>query len=98
MVGMNGYVAMSGDVGKTWQKYAVLSEDKHLLDLVMVESRRAYAAGSDGAILYTDDSGHNWTPEASSTNAELIKLRQFGNRLYGCGGQGKVIYKDVGKK
>jgi photosystem II stability/assembly factor-like uncharacterized protein len=89
---------LSSDTGKTWQKYAVLSEDKHLVDLVMIDSKRAYAAGGDGNILYTDDSGRDWVPEASGTNTQLVEIRQLGNRLYACGGEGVVIYKVLGKK
>ncbi|SYZ74217.1 exported hypothetical protein [Candidatus Zixiibacteriota bacterium] len=98
MVGMNGYVALSDDTGHTWQKYLVLSEDKHLLDLVMVDAKRMYAGGGDGVILYSDDSGRDWIPEASTTNGELMEMRKIGNRLYACGSSGILIYKDLGKK
>ena len=95
MIGMGGYVASSGDGGKTWKPLYVLPENIHLFDLLMLDEKMAYAIGSDGMVLYTDDCGRNWIPEASGAPQQLTKIRLVGNRIYVCGQGGALIYKDI---
>jgi len=62
---------------------------------LMLDEKTAYAVGSEGLILYTDDAGQNWTPEASTTGQQLNKIRLVGNRIYVCGQGGTFLYKDI---
>ncbi len=95
MVGMGGYAASSADGGKTWKTLNVLADNMHLFDLLMLDEKKAYAVGSEGLVLFTDDCGKNWIPEASGTPQQLTDIKLFGNRIYACGQGGALIYKDI---
>ena len=97
IVGMGGFLALSEDSGKNWHRMNILSEKVSLFRLLMIDSLRAYAVGSDGEILYTDDSGHNWVPEASGTIHDLFDIQMVGKRIYACGKGGALIYRESGE-
>jgi photosystem II stability/assembly factor-like uncharacterized protein len=97
MLGMSGFLALSGDAGKSWQDYPVLPNDFHCFALLMMDDYRAYAVGSEGVILYTDNAGRDWIPEASGTANGLFKIQLIGNRIYCCGQKGTIIYTDLKK-
>lgn len=94
MIGMRGSLALSGDAGQSWEEKQIISEKISLFDVLMIDSRRAYAAGTDGQILYTDDFGHNWIPEASGTPYDLLDIEIVGNRIFACGKAGALVYKE----
>jgi photosystem II stability/assembly factor-like uncharacterized protein len=95
MVGMGGFLALSNDDGKSWQELEVISEKINLFALLMIDSRRAYAVGSAGEILYTEDSGRNWISQASGVADDLHDIQISGNKIFACGKNGALVYADL---
>jgi photosystem II stability/assembly factor-like uncharacterized protein len=95
IIGMGGALALSDDAGKTWKKWNALTENIHLFSLLMLSPMIAYAVGSDGYILYTDDAGRNWTPQASGTAFQLLDIQLIGNRIFACGSGGAMVFRNL---
>jgi len=95
MVGLSGFLALSEDGGRSWYEFDVIPENISLVDLEMVDSRRAYAIGGNGVILYTEDGGYNWTPQIASMEFDLEEIHRAGNRVFVGGKTGALMYIDV---
>nr|MBN2277504.1 hypothetical protein [candidate division Zixibacteria bacterium] len=94
-LGMGGFLAVTDDGGKKWTALNIIPTAMSLFDVLMLDSLRAYAIGPKGEILFTDDGGHNWIPEASGTASDLRKISRADNRIYICGDNGTLLYKDI---
>ncbi|PKK84114.1 MAG: hypothetical protein CVT49_04780 [candidate division Zixibacteria bacterium HGW-Zixibacteria-1] len=95
LVGGSGLLALSSDRGKSWEITNVLVDTATYFDILMLDSKRAYIVGTYGDILYTEDSGRNWTPEASTVGFDLNAIQKVGRRIYACGKRGTIIYTDL---
>lgn len=94
MVGNNGKIVCSTDLGKTWtaQESGIT---KHLQGVAAWDERRAVACGNDGIVLVTQDGGKTWTtpevPKSEIAN-KLIKVKTIANgRAWAVGAMGMVI-------
>ncbi|RKX23847.1 MAG: hypothetical protein DRP46_14150, partial [Candidatus Zixiibacteriota bacterium] len=92
-----GLLALSSDRGRTWELTGAIVDTATFFDILMLDSKRAYIVGTGGEILYTGDSGRNWTPEASTTGFDLNAVHLAGNRIFVCGKKGTLIYTDLEK-
>ncbi len=97
IVGGRGLLALSSDRGRTWELTGAIVDTATFFDILMLDSKRAYIVGTGGEILYTGDSGRNWTPEASTTGFDLNAVHLAGNRIFVCGKKGTLIYTDLEK-
>ncbi|UCD95558.1 MAG: hypothetical protein JSU69_05775 [Candidatus Zixiibacteriota bacterium] len=95
IVGMSGFLSLSDDRGASWHEKEIITWKINLSALLMLDSLRAYAAGSFGEILFTDDGGWNWIPEPSGTGENLTGIHVAGNRLVACGRNGAIVYADL---
>jgi photosystem II stability/assembly factor-like uncharacterized protein len=95
IVGMKGFLALSEDGGKTWGEKEIISITVSLHDVIMMDSKKAYAVGSKGYILYTDDSGRNWIPEFSRTTFDLHDVQVVGNKIFACGDRGTLLFAEL---
>lgn len=98
MVGMGGLVAISEDYGMNWKQLDVIPERISLFDILKIDRSRYYASCTQGEILYTEDGGNNWIPEASGAYHELFDLQKVGKRVFACGKQGGLTYTVVDEK
>ena len=95
LVGGGGLLAVSSDRGENWEFVEALSDTAGYFDILMLDSMRAFIVGTDGDILYTEDAGHNWAPEASAVGYDLNAINKVGKRIYACGKRGQIIYSDL---
>jgi photosystem II stability/assembly factor-like uncharacterized protein len=98
IVGMSGFLSLSNDRGASWNEKEIITWRINLSALLMLDSLRAYAVGSLGEILSTDDGGWNWIPEPSNTGENLTGIHAAGNRLFACGRNGAIVYADSKSK
>ena len=83
-VGVRGLIVLSDDAGRTWRQVASpVSSD--LVAVRFVSARRGWAAGHDGVILVTADSGEHWVKQidgrmtANLLNGHLSALAASGD-------------------
>jgi photosystem II stability/assembly factor-like uncharacterized protein len=94
IVGMSGFLSLSDDRGASWNEKEIITWKINLSAVLMIDSLHAYAVGSSGEILFTDDGGLNWIPEPSNTGENLTGIHTAGNRLFVCGRNGALVYGD----
>lgn len=95
LVGGSGMLAVSSDRGENWEFVEALTDTAGYFDILMLDSLRAFIVGTDGDILYTEDAGRNWAPEASSVGYDLYAIQKIGKRIFVCGKRGEIIYSDL---
>jgi photosystem II stability/assembly factor-like uncharacterized protein len=95
IVGKSGFLSLSDNRGASWNEKQIISWRINMSGLLMIDSLRAYAVGSTGEILYTDDAGLNWIPEPSGTAENLNDIHMAGNRIFVCGRNGALTYTEL---
>ncbi|MFH2035529.1 MAG: hypothetical protein ABIJ45_03925 [Candidatus Zixiibacteriota bacterium] len=95
MAGMSGFVAVSSDSGMSWSELNNIPQEISIFDIVMLDSSTYYMVGTEGEILYTNDGGQNWTPEASGSFYQLSEIMRAGDYLFSCGREGILIYTNL---
>lgn len=95
MAGMGGFAAVSNDGGKTWHSLEYFHPHMNFIDVLLIDSKRAFMVGDNGTILYTDDSGKNWVPELSGVSGELNRIVRVGGRIFACGQKGALVYSEL---
>lgn len=94
MVGNNGKVAYSADLGKTWDAQES-GATRHLQSVAAWDEMRAVAVGNGGIVLVTKDGGKTWlAPEVPKSQVanKLIRVRTLPNgRGWAAGAMGMVI-------
>jgi photosystem II stability/assembly factor-like uncharacterized protein len=94
----------SGDAARQKEAQRLQAEgaDKPLLDLAVIDERRAIVVGAYGLMLSTDDSGSSWTPWMDRLDnpkgLHLYAVRRNGDKLLVGGEQGLVLLStDAGR-
>lgn len=83
------------DGGRSWSiKYAGVGNER-LQGVVCVDSERAVAVGTEGRILYTQDGGNTWSRQSCGVNADLLRIRKFGDSIWIVGDKGAVLNAHV---
>ncbi|MCP4228708.1 MAG: M28 family peptidase [bacterium] len=65
-------LAYTEDGGSTWQR--PISNPPAFNDMFFVNNSTGWVCGDSGIVLYTDDSGHNWTELDTDSNDDLYGI------------------------
>jgi photosystem II stability/assembly factor-like uncharacterized protein len=72
--------------------------DKPLLDILLIDARRALVVGAYGLAFATEDGGHTWTPWMdrfdNPKSLHLYAVRSRGNQIVIAGEQGLLLMSD----
>ncbi|MDP6454988.1 MAG: YCF48-related protein [SAR202 cluster bacterium] len=92
----DGMVARTTDGGQTWQRHDVRT-GRFLWDLAFLDTRRGWAVGSFGSIIYTDDGGMNWESQATGADQILRSVAFIDPNNGWTVGDGGTILKFTGR-
>lgn len=84
-VGRN-LIVHTTDGGAHWVTQRRSVDEENITGIGCVNSERAWAVGSRGLVLKTNDSGSTWTRQAIGTEDTLIQVRFFGQNGWIVGG------------
>ena len=92
----NSILAITRDGGANWQVLQAPTRQE-LIHIDVVDEKRAWIVGADGAILHTDDGGESWIRQASGTRVTLFHV-DFRNEKKGwaVGEEGTILRTDNG--
>jgi hypothetical protein len=79
--GADEMIAVSRDGGKSWSVKHRKEDGEILLTIVLVDSKFGYAAGTNGSLLGSSDSGETWT--TVSDGSETILELSFSDPIHG---------------
>lgn len=100
-VGHDAVILASTDRGETWaQVFSAASEQRPLLDVLLVDREHAIAVGAYGAYYETADGGKSWTPRKLLADDKHLNaiVRAGGSNLVILGEAGTVLVSaDLGK-
>jgi photosystem II stability/assembly factor-like uncharacterized protein len=93
------YVHHTIDGGETWDMvyYSEGLQEWPIRDIYFTDPDTGWAVCEIGDILYTTDSGDNWTEQTSGVNVDLFSVHFFDvNTGWACGEDGVIIHTENG--
>lgn len=85
IVGNNGRIVHSGDVGKTWQIQASNVQET-LYSTSFSDPMHGWCSGTKGVILHTENGGQSWSAQNSGTTLPIFKIRFLNEKVgFACG-------------
>ena len=82
IVGDNGRIFLSGDLGKTWTPISSGTTER-LFSVCFPDPWHGWIAGRSGLVLHSADGGRSWKKQTSNTTHHLFSIH-FSDRLHGC--------------
>jgi len=93
-IGEFGTVATTQDGGVSWEIQAALPEDFYPYSLSFTANGRAWAAGTGGRVMSSEDSGRSWTEVAGPEGVQILSTTAQGHELYAVGSESAVLRYD----
>ena len=94
LVGNFGMCVVSHDNGKTWDK-AKVRGDVHFTSVLLLDDKLGYVAGTEGALLRTDDGGETWTSETLPRSFDIFDLATSSKYIIAVGSDGAMVRKKL---
>jgi photosystem II stability/assembly factor-like uncharacterized protein len=88
---------VSSDQGKTWQSKRLPAEMRFRA-MAVLDGKRGFVAGDNGALLMTTDGGNTWQPIAVPAKENLTSIHFVGDKGWISGWSGVILHSSDGGK